>query len=212
MENARHERGTKPSTVPHREVGHGRPSKWPLSSTKSRILAVLWWVAITYAVWVPHVCTDCCTSKIDNIAQVHNDGAGMSSIWVISFSVLLATIPPTWCHSFGILHVYLALSVPTRAHARNSPSPVQSKENAGLNNIFINHKIPAPRSVAWFKPVVVWLSEDVLYRGVSLTESLMWVPVTEGPDILRRDGNPIMHCSGLSCYPAWVAENRNVDY
>lgn len=118
MGNARHERGTKPSTVPHREVGHGRPSKWPLSSTKSRILAVLWWVAITYAVWVPHVCTDCCMSKIDNIAQVHNDGAGMSSIWVISFSVLLATIPPTWCHSFGILHVYLALVHTERSHSR----------------------------------------------------------------------------------------------
>lgn len=70
MGNARHERGTKPSTVPHREVGHYRPSKRPLSSTESRILAFLWWVAITHAVWVAHdcICTDCCMTKEDDIA------------------------------------------------------------------------------------------------------------------------------------------------
>lgn len=37
-------------------------------------------------------------------------------------------------------------------------------------------------------------------------------PVPEGPDILRRDWNLITHCSGLSCNPAWAAENKNVDY
>lgn len=63
------------------------------------------------------VCTDCCTTKEDDIAQVHSMRAGMSSIRVISFSVLLATIPPTWCHSLSILHIYLALAHTERSHS-----------------------------------------------------------------------------------------------
>lgn len=76
MGNARHERGTKPSTVPHREVGHCRPSNRPLSSTETRILAVLWWVAITHAVWVPH---DCMHRLLHNKGGRHSPSAQYQS-------------------------------------------------------------------------------------------------------------------------------------